>query len=169
MGYFPADNPTYSCIVVVNAPSKGVYYGNTVAGQVFKEIADKVYSTQVDLYGKEIYTDNSSISIPYSRKGYKKDLESVLDNLQIPYENLGVNSDWVATEKHDSAIRFYNRYIEDRVVPDVKGMGAKDALFVLENLGLNVIIQGRGSVSTQSILPGTRFRQGDRVVLELNS
>ena len=45
-GYFPADNPIYSCIVVVNAPSNGVYYGNLVAGTVFKEIADKVYATR---------------------------------------------------------------------------------------------------------------------------
>ena len=169
VGYFPADNPAYSCIVVVNAPSNGVYYGNTVAGTVFREISDKVYSTQIDLYGNETIVDDFAVSIPYSRKGYKKDLESVLKNLHIPYESLGVNSDWVATEKRDSTIRFYNRYIKDRVVPDVKGMGAKDAMFVLENLGLNVVIQGRGSVSTQSISPGTRFRQGDRVVLELNS
>ncbi len=167
VGYFPADNPKYSCIVVVNAPSAGVYYGNLVAGQVFKEIADKVYSTHFDLHGAEVFVDDNSLSIPYSRKGYKKELEFVLDNLHIPYENLGVTSDWVATEKRDSAIRLRNRYIKDRLVPDVTGMGAKDAMFVLENLGLNVVINGRGAVGSQSIKSGTRFRQGDRIVLKL--
>jgi cell division protein FtsI (penicillin-binding protein 3) len=167
VGYFPADNPIYSCIVVVNAPTSGVYYGNTVAGQVFKEIADKVYSTQIDLYGNDTYVENKSLNIPYSRKGYKKDLETILNELNIPYEETGVNSDWVATEKQDSAIQFYNRYIKDNVVPNVKGMGAKDALFVLENLGLNVIIEGRGVVGEQSLPSGTRFKQGDRVILKL--
>ena len=167
VGYFPADNPKYSCIVVVNAPTSGVYYGNLVAGQVFKEIADKVYSTHFDLHGGEVFVDDNSLSIPYSRKGYKKDLEYVLNNLQIPYENLGITSDWVATEKRDSAIRFHNRYIRDRLIPDVRGMGAKDAIFVLENLGLNVVINGRGAVGSQSIKSGTRFRQGDRIVLNL--
>ncbi len=167
VGYFPANNPKYSCIVVVNAPTSGVYYGNLVAGQVFKEIADKVYSTHIDLHSQEFYANNQSVSIPYSRKGYKKELEFVLDELQIPYEDLGINSDWVATEKHDSAIRLYNRYIKDKIIPNVKGMGAKDALFVLENLGLNVVINGRGAVGLQSITPGTPFKQGDRIVLDL--
>ena len=49
-GYFPADNPKYSCIVVVNAPSRNVYYGNLVAGPVFKEIADKVYATNFEMH-----------------------------------------------------------------------------------------------------------------------
>ncbi|MDA3890284.1 MAG: penicillin-binding protein [Salinivirgaceae bacterium] len=167
VGYFPANNPKYTCIVVVNAPTSGVYYGNLVAGQVFKEIADKVYSTQIDLHGQEVHADNNPLSIPYSRKGYKKDLIEVLKDLKIPYEDLGINSDWVATEKRDSAVRFHNRYVKDLLIPDVKGMGAKDAMFVLENLGLSVVIQGRGSVNEQSINPGTRFRQGDRIVLKL--
>jgi cell division protein FtsI (penicillin-binding protein 3) len=73
----------------------------------------------------------------------------------------------VATQKHDSLIRFNNRYIHNNLVPDVVGMGAKDALFVLENLGLSVVIQGRGAVRTQSINAGARFRQGDRIVLKM--
>jgi len=167
VGYFPADNPVYSCIVVVNAPSSGVYYGNTVAGQVFKEIADKVYATQIDLYGKDKYNKNEHLNIPYSHKGYKKDLETVLNELNIPYNDLGINSDWVATEKQDTAIKFYNRYVKDKMVPNVKGMGAKDAFFILENLGLNVIIEGRGVVGEQSIPSGTFFKSGDRIVLKL--
>ncbi len=167
VGYFPADNPKYSCIVVVNAPSSGVYYGNLVAGQVFKEIADKVYSTQLDLHGDEVYADDEPHSIPYSRKGYRKDLETVLDDLNIPYQDLGINSDWVATEKQDSSIRLRNRYIKDRLVPDVTGMGAKDAVFVLENLGLDVVIEGRGSVGFQSLDPGTSYHQGDRIILKM--
>jgi cell division protein FtsI (penicillin-binding protein 3) len=167
VGYFPAENPKYSCIVVVNAPSSGVYYGNLVAGQVFKEISDKVYATSFDLHDEMQLAKNVKQSIPYTRKGFRPELEEVLDELEIPYEDLGVNSDWVTTQKRESTIRFNNRYITDNIVPDVKGMGAKDALFVLENLGLDVIMQGRGAVSSQSLNPGSRISRGDRIYIKL--
>ncbi|MBI9066938.1 MAG: transpeptidase family protein [Salinivirgaceae bacterium] len=169
VGYFPADNPKYSCIVVVNAPTSGVYYGNLVAGQVFKVIADKVYSTSLDLHTAPLVTYDAELKVPYSRNGHKNELEKVLDDLHIPFENLGINSDWVATEKRDSTIRFNNRYVNDKTIPSVKGMGAKDAIFLLENLGLHVVIKGRGSVGEQSLSPGTKYRHGDRIVLELRS
>jgi cell division protein FtsI (penicillin-binding protein 3) len=167
VGYFPAENPKYSCIVVVNAPSSGVYYGNLVAGQVFKEISDKVYATSFDLHEEMQLAKNVKQSIPYTRKGFRPELEEVLDELEIPYEDLGVNSDWVTTQKRETTIRFNNRYITDNIVPDVKGMGAKDALFVLENLGLDVIMQGRGAVSSQSLNPGSRISRGDRIYIKL--
>ncbi len=168
VGYFPAENPKYSCIVVVNAPSNGVYYGNLVAGQVFKEISDKVYATSFDLHDEMQLAKNVKQSIPYTRKGFRPELEEVLDELDIPYEDKGVTSEWVSTQKKDNSIRLNNRYIADEIVPDVKGMGAKDALFVLENLGLDVIMLGRGAVSTQSLNPGTRFNPGDRIYIKLS-
>jgi cell division protein FtsI (penicillin-binding protein 3) len=166
-GYFPADNPKYSCIVIVNAPSSGVYYGNLVAGQVFKEISDKVYATQFELHDEMKLARNEEQSIPYTRKGSRKELELVLDELDIPTEDLGVNSDWVITEKQKSAVRLHNRYITDNLVPDVVGMGAKDALYILENMGLRVIIRGRGAVTSQSIGPGNRIQKGDKIYLKL--
>lgn len=169
VGYFPADDPMYSCIVVVNAPSSGVYYGNLVAGQVFKEIADKVYSTSLNLHNETIVADNPDLKIPYSRNGHKKELETVLGDLGIPFQNLGVKSEWVSTEKQDSAVRMNNRYVHENLVPNVKSMGAKDAIFLLENLGLRVILQGRGSVGSQSLAPGTKYRHGDRIVLQLRT
>ena len=87
--------------------------------------------------------------------------------LNIHYSQSDVNSEWVATQKVDTIIRFHNRYIKDRLVPNVKGMGAKDAIYVLENLGLNVVLKGHGSVGQQSIAPDTPYRKGDRIVLNL--
>ncbi len=167
VGYFPADNPKYSCIVVVNAPSSGVYYGNLVAGQVFKEIADKVYSTSIDLQKDSYLVENANKEAPYSRNGSKKDLVSALNQLNIHHIDLGANSDWISTHKKDTVIEFNNRYVKNATVPNVKGMGAKDALYILENIGLNVVIKGRGSVGQQSIQPDTPFRKGDRIVLNL--
>lgn len=169
VGYFPADNPKYSCIVVVNAPTSGVYYGNLVAGQVFKEIADKVYSTSLDLHENLKPQQDLAMNIPYTRSGHKAELEEVLGKLNISTANLGINSPWVTTAKRDTAVLLYNRYVKDQLVPDVGGMGAKDALFILENLGLHVELQGCGSVGSQSMEPGTRISKGDKIVLKLIS
>jgi cell division protein FtsI (penicillin-binding protein 3) len=169
VGYFPADNPKYSCIVVVNAPTSGVYYGNLVAGQVFKEIADKVFSTSLDLHEKNQKHKLIAQNIPYTRNGHKEELEEVLHELKIPTADLGINSPWVATARKDTTVLFHNRYVKDRLIPNVGGMGAKDALFILENLGLDVVVEGFGSVGWQSIAPGTRINKGDRIVLKLIS
>lgn len=68
VGYFPAEDPKYSCIVVVNAPSRNVYYGNLVAGPIFKEVADKVYANSLEIHKplspQKFY---ASSRIPYSK------------------------------------------------------------------------------------------------------
>ncbi len=167
VGYFPADNPKYSCIVVVNAPSSGVYYGNLVAGQVFKEIADKVYSTSIDLQDNTMLANNTFSEIPYSKNGYKNELLSVLKTFNITSDTKDITSDWVVTEKKDSTIKLYNRHIKPGIVPNVKGMGAKDAIFLLENLGLRVALRGRGTVTKQSIQQNARYKNGDKIILTL--
>jgi len=167
VGYFPADNPKYSCIVVVNAPSSGVYYGNLVAGQVFKEIADKVYSTSIDLQDDNFMAEYRLNEAPYSRNGSKKDLETALGELNIGHINTDISSDWITAQKQDTVVKFNNRYVKKNLVPNVKGMGVKDALYILENLGFNVVIKGRGSVGQQSLQPDTPYRRGERIVLNL--
>ncbi|PKP10278.1 MAG: peptidoglycan glycosyltransferase [Bacteroidetes bacterium HGW-Bacteroidetes-4] len=169
VGYFPADNPRYSCIVVVNAPSSGVYYGNLVAGQVFKVIADKVYSTSLDMHEAIAKQQLIAENIPYTRNGHKLELEHVLKELSIQSVGVDINSQWVATAKRDTTVQLYNRYVKKNEVPDVSGMGAKDALYILENLGLHVIVHGRGTVNSQSIQPGSRINKGDKIVLNLIS
>lgn len=168
VGYFPAQKPKYTCIVVVNAPSNGVYYGNLVAGSVFKEIADKVYSTNIDIQVNDLQpAADIDDNVPYTKNGYKIELCNVLNEFAINYNDASVTSEWVATTKTSSNIKLNNRHITDKLVPDVRGMGAKDALFLLENIGLDVIIEGRGSVTDQSIFPGSAFSKGDRIVLKL--
>ncbi|MCK5823031.1 MAG: transpeptidase family protein [Bacteroidales bacterium] len=166
VGYFPADNPKYSCIVVVNAPSNNVYYGNLVAGPVFKEISDKVYSTDINLHSN---INNSFLSenVPYSKSGHRKDLERVCSDLSIPVLNKNINSDWVVTTKTNQNILCQNRLIRNLLIPNVKGMGVKDALFILENIGLKVVVEGAGLVKEQSISPGTRIRKGNEIILKL--
>ncbi len=165
VGYFPADNPKYSCIVVVNSPSKKAIYGSQVAAPVFKEIAEKVYATSIDIVD---YSNMNNPEPPYSHNSDIKDLKSVFDYLNIKYK-VDTRQDWAATQKTDSKILLRNiAYVNNEfLVPDLKGMCAKDAIYLLENRGLKVKIKGVGSVFYQSIPAGTPFKKGDLIILEL--
>lgn len=166
-GYFPADDPKYSCIVVVNAPSRDVYYGNLVAGPVFKEIADKVYATSFDMHD-EYVVDADEIKIPYTKHSYKPELIEALADLQIRFDTSGVTSDWVVTRALDSVVVLNNEHVEAKVVPNVVGMGIKDALFLLENMGIDVTFKGRGTVVEQSVRPGARLAGRMKIKLEMS-
>lgn len=169
VGYFPADNPKYSCIVVVNSPSNSVYYGNLVAGPVFKEIADKVYATSLEIhpnYGEE---NNKLIaSNPAIKSGYLKDLDALLKELNIKNFKKETSSDWIVVNHYDSIIKIQNRIISDKHIPNVKGMGLKDALFILENAGLKVRVKGKGKVEKQIPDVSSPFRRNDEVTIELS-
>ncbi len=165
VGYFPAEKPKYSCIVVVNSPTNAVYYGNLVAGPVFREIANKVYATSFDL--QEGLNAGDGISIPYSKNGHRKDLEATLTELDIPV--LGeVGGDWVMTKKTDDHIRLDPLTVHDDMVPNVKEMGVKDAVYLLENAGLKVMVRGRGKVVEQSLPPGSRINRGQIIILTMS-
>lgn len=169
-GYFPADDPKYSCIVVVNAPTSGVYTGNWAAGPVFKEIADKVYSTHIELHKdrqQDMATEQKEL-IPVSKSGYYIETRYVADKLDIPIEFGGNKSEWVSTNKTDSTIKISSRTITSNTVPYVIGMGAKDAIFILENAGMSVSVVGRGMVTQQSLRAGDVFRKGDKITITLS-
>jgi len=168
VGYFPADDPQYSCIVVVNSPSKYVYYGNMVAGPVFLEIARKVFATSAEMHSIVTRNKDIPLDLPYSKTGNRDELRQVLKELDVPMENSHIRSEWVSTEKKKEAIAFSQRSTINGLVPNVVSMGAKDAIYLLENAGLNVRLLGRGSVRQQSIPPGTRARKGDLITLEMS-
>jgi len=169
VGYFPADEPVYSCIVVVNSPSRGVYYGNLVAGTVFREIADKVYARSFDK--EEVANDELEVetagSMPYSKGGKKEELLTVFEDISIDVKNEDIDSEWLSTKAKEFEIQLRPKNIPAGRVPDVRGMGAKDAVCVLENAGLKVVVKGAGRVKTQSLRPGDRFRKGQQVILKL--
>jgi cell division protein FtsI (penicillin-binding protein 3) len=166
VGYFPAEEPRYSCIVVVNSPTSDVYYGNLVAGPVFREIARKVYATSLDLQEELNFGTEKLAEIPYSKNGHRKDLQSVLETLDIPAR--GGDGQWVRTMKTDDFIQLENLTVQDNLVPNVKEMGLKDAVYLLENAGLKVIIEGRGKVVGQSLPPGKRIVKGESIILTMS-
>ncbi len=169
VGYFPADNPQYSCIVVVNAPSQHVYYGNLVAGPIFKEVADKVYANSLDMHEElkeQKYFANSAI--PYSKNGNKADVEKLFSFLNIDVKSEAKDAEWIVTSTQDSLVTIQPRIIQQNLVPNVKGMGLRDALYLLENQGLAVEVEGSGVVKEQSILPGKRINPGSQIKLILS-
>lgn len=161
VGYFPADNPVFSCIVVVNAPSNSVYYGNLVAGPVFKEIADKVYATRFFNTPRE-----SDYSLPIVKKGDRDDTEYLLADLGVKY-NRGAKEKWIEPSLGHDTLKLNKLELIENLVPNVMGMGLKDALFLLENSGLKVKVKGRGKVVSQSLRPGVRIVPGSDINIEL--
>ena len=145
VGYFPAENPLYSCIVVVNSPSNGVYFGNVVAGTVFKEISDKVYATRFFRDYKPENKEDIKPSAPDAGNGFRADINEVLKNLDVRYRRTA-DDDWVATHESGDTVRLAGVKIQQGLVPDVRGMSLRDAIYLLENTGLRVRYSGKGRV-----------------------
>ncbi len=163
VGYFPAENPLYSIIVVVNAPSNGVYYGNIVAGTVFREISDKIYATR---FFKEQEGEKEKFSIAEVGAGYMPDLNIVLRNIGDGAIK-GVDGNWASVSGEKGNERYTAVVSEADYVPDVTNMSLRDAMFFLEDNGYRVRYSGKGKVKRQSPEPGTKYYRGQIVALEL--
>ena len=157
-GYFPAADPLYSMIIVVSSPSGNVYYGNDVAGPVFREVADKVYSTSTRMH-HNIQKDTSSLYtyIPEKLNGSFSDFMSLSKSIRM---DVGQVKDPVANSGKISAGRLLR-------VPDVKGTGLRDALYVLESAGCRVQVKGKGKVISQSLSPGKIVQKGTFIIINL--
>ncbi len=167
VGYFPADAPKYSCMVVVYSPSHDVYYGGAVAAPIFKEIADKVYSTHIELHGGPLEKDSLQFQMPVAKAGQQKELKKILADLKLPMISNDEEASYVSSTIKEQQIILAGRNSQNGLMPDVTGMGAKDAIYILENAGLHVIFNGRGIVQKQSINPGTRISSGQTITLDL--
>ena len=136
VGYFPADEPRYSCIVVVNSPSKQVYYGNQVAGPVFLEIAKKVYATSVEMHHPVRKEKDVMVDLPGSKNGNRDESQDGTAGTGNPHREQTHSSRNGSTRTRDEqAIKFSERKIMENLVPDVVSLGAKDAVYLLENAG----------------------------------
>ncbi len=167
VGYFPADKPAYSCIVVVTKPQKQ-YYGNKVAGEVFLDIADKVYATDLKLhpnlsnYSWEPVPDNPSMMA-----GNKESSRIVLKSLGIPYSNSQDINTYASVENINNNLVLKKLDFQPGIMPDVTGMGLSDALPLLENEGLKVNVSGYGKIIEQSRSPGEQIVPGQIIDLIL--
>jgi cell division protein FtsI (penicillin-binding protein 3) len=172
VGYFPADKPRYTVAVVIRTkPHSGAYYGGTLAAPVFRMISDKIFASGMGLW------DGPLDSIA---KAGKTDLVAKLaatgGTYTTLFNKLGRKSESDVTMKSmvqlttdtNKRIVLKPKEIYHGLVPDVKGLGLKDAVYLLENQGLKVRIQGRGLVQGQSIAPGTKITKGQNIILLLS-
>lgn len=171
VGYFPADRPKYSCIVVITRPNMGVYYGNKVAGTVFREIADKVMATDIELSRESnlmIADGGKKQELPNVSPGIYSDIKILAKQLNLPTNEDGRIGTYARVSNGDKIIQIQELKIEEGFVPDVRGMGLKDALPLLENSGYKVKTTGYGKISKQSVEPGTELPRGSVIYLNLD-
>jgi cell division protein FtsI (penicillin-binding protein 3) len=159
-GYFPADRPKYSAIIVIDSPKGFNAYGGDVSAPVFKEIADKIYAQDLQLNEvKELKVPAKDEVI--SKGGFPYIQAGMADELQLICNTFGLSNHyngeerWVKSSVANLSISWKPNKVEIQKVPDVRGMTLKDALYVLENKGLNVQYTGRGRVKNQSIAAGS--------------
>ncbi|MCH2044676.1 MAG: transpeptidase family protein [Saprospiraceae bacterium] len=158
VGFFPAEKPVYSCIVVINDSESG-WYGGTVAAPVFREVADYCYSHNIQAHDPinlepTVYTDKL---LPDAQIGYKPELLNLMKELNMPYDDKS-GTQWVMGRVANDTINLLTRNIQQEVVPNVKLMGLRDAIYLLENLGLRVKAVGHGKVISQNIPPGRSIK-----------
>ena len=164
-GYFPADNPKYSCIVVIQGPTKQIY-GSVVSGTVFKEIADKVYAGSLEeSVQPELALED--LSLPFSKDGNKKDIKTVMNDMGVQLQDGSTDSDWVITKTGLTSVKLQNRKVKKGEMPNVTGMGLLDAVYILESQGLTVKIKGSGIVKKQSVIAGAEIYKRQLVTIEL--
>lgn len=167
-GYFPAHAPKYSVIVLVKNPKGWQQFGNSVAGPVFKEIADNIYSRDLNLHTameKKAVLDPGVF--PVIRAGKQEELTMLTNALGVS-THTSTEEEWVKAAKNGNAVVWRKNAVVNEHVPDVTGMTFRDALYVLEKSGLRVVFDGRGRVAEQSLTPGMKISKGSRIYIRLS-
>ncbi|MCR9172127.1 MAG: transpeptidase family protein [bacterium] len=165
VGYFPADDPIYSCIVVVSAPSQSIY-GAVVSGSVFNAIANKVYASALKYHQPVNVGRPKKKEVPVSQDGYAYDLVQSYRLLGIPYAQ-SEESNWVFTRSREPKVVLEKRFAGSKTVPNVVGMSAKDAVYLIERAGMKAIITGYGTVKSQSLTAGDPAVRGKQMKITL--
>lgn len=168
-GFFPSEHPKYSMIVSIRIPH-GPASGGLMAGSVFSRIAERVYAKDLTLRLEDAI-DSTSVVVPTVKDGDLAETETVLQALQVKTRRApGVgDSPWATFHSDSVAVSLKPLAFRKGLVPNVRGMGAKDAVYALEQSGLRVRMEGVGHVYYQSILPGSRVSKGAAVVIRLRN
>lgn len=172
VGYFPTDKPRYTMMVMIRTrPHSGAYYGGTIAAPVFRMISDKIFATGMGSWGGPL--DSIAANSPkqlYGRQATGASYELLLQSLGMKVKQNAARKTSIAQLTLDSNknISLTEKAVIKGIIPDVTGMGLKDAVYILENAGLHVQIQGSGTVQLQSIAPGMPAVKGQSIILQLS-
>ena len=169
-GYFPSEQPVYSCIVVIKNKAHALkYYGGAVAGPVFREISDKLFALQAQNIPVSTAGIPKNDSAAFFYTGRVKDVRKVYTELKVPFSDSALGSRWTNVSlAADFSPVLQKKEVIVSVMPDVKGMGLKDALFLLEEMDLKVLVKGAGKVMVQSVDAGKPIDKNQSIVLSLN-
>lgn len=170
-GYFPADRPKYSMIVVIDSPKGFAAYGGDVSAPVFKEIAYRVYALDMELNPTSQQTIalaavQEESPLPVIRAGHAQEIHQILEELGVAAD-AAQTEEWVQTWASDKTVKWKSNPVDQATIPDVSGLSLRDALFILENKGLRVDYSGKGRVKTQSIPAGTKLNPNATINLTL--
>lgn len=169
-GYFPAENPQYTIVVIIkNRPHAPIFYGAAVAGPVFKEISDRLYSTYI--HNKTNATpaialkDSQAFQYAVSRSS----LQAIAKKINLPYQDSSsATNNWVNLNGAGRNTKATARVVSDSTMPDISGLKLQDALWLCEKKGLQVKCIGKGRVVKQSIAQGSYITKGQPILIELN-
>ena len=168
VGYFPAHDPKYTAIVLIKGPKGWQQYGNNVAGPVFKEIADNIYSRDINLH---LAMDKKKVLepgvFPVIQAGRQDELTMLCNELGVSNHSR-TEEEWIRAVRNGNAVMWQNNTPLRDQVPNVKGMTFRDAIYLLEQSGLQVEYNGKGRVVEQSIVPGTKVSRGRRILIRLS-
>ncbi|MBN1926100.1 MAG: PASTA domain-containing protein [Prolixibacteraceae bacterium] len=168
VGYFPAEKPKYSCMVVISEP-KGAYYGGSVAGPVFRKIADCVYATDLSLeMARQENETKLIINHPNILNGKVNETKLICDEFKIKYIPPEGEADWVYTLENEKVVEMKTRKSVPNTMPNVLGMGAADAVYFIEKAGMKAKLNGFGRVLKQFPEPGVQCRKGQMVYIDLS-
>lgn len=140
-----------------------------MSGGVVKAIAEKVYASNMAFDIRDMEPDSLAVKLPLPKAGDLNALEYVLDKLDIDFDTDSTETKWVAAKRieEEDELRLKDIPVRKGLVPNVVGMGAKDAVYLLESAGLRVSLSGAGRVSSQSVPPGTAVSRVKGVSLTL--
>jgi cell division protein FtsI (penicillin-binding protein 3) len=169
IGYFPADAPKFTVAVVIqNSRESKLIYGAAVSGTVFKEISDKLYARYLTTptYNTALVKD----TLLNNALGMRTDMRAILGYMAIPFFDSAQTGNWrnIKLAQNTAVMNNAVNVQSFKTTPDVAGMGLKDAVYILENKGLKISLQGKGKVISQSIAAGTGFTKGQKITLFLN-
>ena len=171
-GFYPADNPKYSAIVVLySGETRGNFYGGSWAGPVFKQIADHIYSTSSD-WQPVLKGEKKGENNPQVATGRLDAQSKVLAELDVQFSKKDIsenNSSGWAEFRKDTLGRLVacNYSTDNDSLMNVVNMGLKDAVYLLENSGYRVTFKGYGKVVGQEPKAGTVLPKGSVVNLTL--
>jgi len=166
-GFFPADNPQYSIVVMISEPKGANYYGGTVAAPVFKDIADRIYASHIA--NQPALRSATLPSAPEVLNGRIEPTKLILNELGISSATQGpVKGAWISAQSLEHSVSLKSLSpVQPGLVPELTGMGLRDALSLLALLGVEVDYYGFGRITGQSLPAGTRVSPGQRITLIL--